>query len=713
MISKKLSAKKLFGRLMKAECFRKVWAAGVMAILLIFALPMRVALELGRYAKDYSEMPDSVMLNFIVQNEVLMVLIFVSGVFMAIVEFSYLFRRDKVDFYFSLPIGRSMQFFYRFLTGFLLFAIPYLIMYGISILVAIAHGALIEGYVRELAVMAVMYLLFYWVIYSVSVMAIQFAGSFLSGIVLIVIIHFAGPFLCFILNSCQSTYFRTFVDTGKPLLFGQGSIITICHKVLAEFSDMGFFFSRSIGILIVTAVLIPVAAYMLFWKRPAEKSGYGLAFPIVGPFIGFLMVAGVGMTAGLFLAELSFNNSDFWLYCGVVIGCVVMHVITQMILNMNFRAFFGHKLLLLSGTAAALLVISIFRFDLLGFDSFLPKADQLSSVGVSFDELEYYRSHVKEYTKEAYEARFKPDRVYSIVYGEESDKYRVLKDMNISNVGPVLEIVSRSIKDKTWKPYKGNMTVCYRLKNGTCVYRSYYTSVLKEKESVSDIFDTEGYKGLLYPILTRGEDDSSVWISRIGNYYGEQKKLDLTDVQYTSLLRTYKRELKDLHLETLCTEEPLLNLEFTVSQDDYFNAYPVYPSFKHTLTLLKGYGYEFKPVSEQIYKVQVAYNPVQEAEFSEGEVQGSGIERETLVESVSTASEGSHIYWTTSKKELEQLKPWLISCDNYSMNLTLKEVDPDYSVTGYLLDPETGEESIMQFVIQKGKIPKFLKKLKK
>ncbi len=708
MTSKKLSAKKLFERLLKQEYIRAAWAEGIIIIALIFVLPVSVALDLGRYSHEIASMPEGILMEFMSQSRILLLLIFLIGAFAAVLEFGYLFQRSKVDFFHSLPISRGMQFLYRYLTGFLLFAIPYIVLYGAAILVGIAHGAIIIGYVRELAGLAVIYLAFYWVFYSVSVIAVLLAGSYLSSILTLLFLHFAGPCFCLLIRKCEALFFRTYMETGNPLLYGSGSAFTISEMILEKLNLTGYYDSFSLVVLLAMVILLPLAGCVLFLWRPAEKTGCGLAFPLIGPVIRFLAVTGIGVLIGIMLRMMSYNNSDFWLFFGIIAGCIIMHCIMQMVLQMNFRAFLLNKVSMLVCTAAAVIFMCVFRFDLTGYDTYLPAAEQLDSVGISLDDMEYYRNYTKEYTAEEYSRL--TNVVYSYTNYSSQEVCSILSQMNLTNVQPVLNLASVSVQNESWTEY-GNMKVCYRLKNGRCVYRDYYIELKDNMSEISEIFAMDRYKEALYPILTRGEENCTVWLN--DGYSENKKKLSLEDTQYITLLRTYKRELKDLTVEVMEEEEPQLLLEFTDNQMDCYNSYPVYPSFEHTLTLLKGYGYSKTNGPEFIYKARIDYEETESemdgASYLIGS-EGAGFEE---WDGTSGASGSYNVLWTEDPEQIEALKPYLISVYYSSMNMTLQDVEPGYYVSGYMTDEVTGEEMVSDFFIKKGKVPDFLKALKK
>ena len=164
MTSKRSSVRKRLSCLLKQEFLRKFWMEGVAIIALMFALPVQMALKLGRYQGAMAEMPDGILFGFMLQNKMLLGVIFLLSISMALVEFGYLFQRNKVDFYHSLPISRTMHFTYRYLNGILQFVLPYVILYAAAIMVGIVNGALIIGYVKELIITGLLYFIFFCIL---------------------------------------------------------------------------------------------------------------------------------------------------------------------------------------------------------------------------------------------------------------------------------------------------------------------------------------------------------------------------------------------------------------------------------------------------------------------------------------------------------------------------------------------------------------------
>lgn len=708
MISKKLSARKLFGRLLRQEYLHKIWTGGIICVVLIFAFPVNLALYLGQYTEELTRMPEDLLVQFISDNYQGFVCIYLIGLLLSMVEFGYLFRRDKVDFYHALPVSRSIQFSYRYLNGVIQFVFPFLIFYAITVLIAIGHGVMIVGQMLAIFRLCLMYLLFFILMYTVSVMGMLLAGSYLSALMVIFLLHFAGPVFCWIITRCERSFFRTFVNTGDQPLFGQGSIVTICIKTLEDFKDNGYVVSHSFTLLVILGILLLVLAYVLFWKRPTEKTGCGLAYPVIQPLIQCITVVGGGMLAGLFLQQMSFDGGDRWLFFGMIAGCIVMHMILQMIFQLNFRAFFQGKLQMLFCTALALLFMCVFRFDLLGYDQYFPAKEQLESVGISITNLEAYRTYLLEGGTFEYDESGWDVITVSSVTQDEKDLYQSLRQMNLKNTRPVLDIAQHAIQDKSWDRDKTNITICYRLKEGKCIYRSYKMDLDQEEANCSEIFAMDAYKEFLYPVLARGEENITVQLNSPTSTV--KKKLNLKDVSYISLLRTYKRELKELSYEQLKSEEPLLNLEFT--EDDYrirYNSYPVYPSFKHTLTLLKGYGYEFQPIRELIYRADVTLIANEQEDVFASSTSYASVEGSSFVEGTSSASTEAQKLQIKDSKKLKKIIPNLVDLSARMTNLTLEPVDETYSVTGYYHDVVTGEELPTEFYFKKDTVPDFVR----
>ena len=63
-----------------------------------------------------------------------------AAVVNALNEFWYLFSRDKIDFYHSLPVTRSRFFWEKAIRGLVLYLVPYVIMELITMAIAVSKG---------------------------------------------------------------------------------------------------------------------------------------------------------------------------------------------------------------------------------------------------------------------------------------------------------------------------------------------------------------------------------------------------------------------------------------------------------------------------------------------------------------------------------------------------------------------------------------------
>lgn len=673
------------------EILQKAWLWGILTLLTGLCFPVQAARIIGSYTAEELAGQERLLPDFIEKQEILCVLLVAAAVAIALVQFGFLYKRETVDFYFSLPISRKNHFRYRCICGFLFFAAPFCLMYWMTLMVAIANDILIVGCFGEIIQVLLLYLLFFWNLYEISIIAVLAAGSYLPALVMEGVVHFGGPIICALIMNCQNSFFKTYVNTGQSILPGDGSILTTGRFIIRSFHRHSPEQRTAIFIMILLAMVLPLLAEKMFIIRPAEKNGRGMVWPLSGTIIHGAAVISGGIVAGLILMETTFSNKDFWLYSGIVIGCLLTHLALQMMIQVSFRAVFQGGIMLLVTTFMCSLVVSVFRFDLCRYDSYLPDESRLESIGISFTRLEYYRDYPWDMTQEEYEMNNTNYTSYSLLTDDpgffQIAEYRKLEEMKLTDMEPVFNIINYSMNHFEEIQYEDHVVVCYRLKNGKSVFRRYpipLLSGIKDEKllaAAARIFDEKEYKKNLYPILKSDIPNKPIRLDPYSRFTDRMKAITLSDSRFKQFLDTYRKELLQFSYDELRTTEPLLTIRFSDSDEDFYNCYPVYPGFAKTIALLTQNGADCSPTIEKIRKIQLQYDD--NGDYKSG--------------------------YITDAEQIEELKRLLINSSYFNTGMTLKEAEIKYLFSCTILDPLTSEEAVIAYYLPVGKIPDFCK----
>jgi ABC-2 type transport system permease protein len=164
---------------------------------------------------------------------------------------------------------------------------------------------------------------------------------------------------------------------------------------------------------------------------------------------------------------------------GIVLGVVLSHILVQSVFYYDIRKCLKGKLSMLACVAVTAGFVLIMRYDVFGYDTYLPKEKKIESVGIEVNNLDGYRG--------AY--------IYTLEGGKRVSEVEDMKLTDISAIYPYLESLIADneafceyINDdsKSTSATMGDVEryssvrVVYRLKNGKEVYRSYMAKGMRE-----------------------------------------------------------------------------------------------------------------------------------------------------------------------------------------------------------------------------------------
>ena len=328
--------------------------------------------------------------NFFVKTA-LVVMAIVCGVVM----FAYLHSRQKVDFYHSLPISRTRLFVNNFLTGILLTLLPYLVMLVIAVACAfgMGFGAAFDGAAVISALVSQMIL--FLTIYALSVLTTVICGNTVISLLLLAWVHLS-PMLARILfiGLCEKFY-STYAMGNEQMQFALR-----LSPVVELFEINGFSYlsggvtsvmtgkespGSAVGLLLAylaVAVAATALALWLFRIRRSERAGVAMAFSRVKLPLKVYMCLFMGVAFGMVFGVIA---GDFWFWVGLVIGTVLTHWIVEIVYAFDFHAIFGKPLHLVVILAVLFAGMLCMKFDVTGYDTWLPARNDIQAISVDGD----------------------------------------------------------------------------------------------------------------------------------------------------------------------------------------------------------------------------------------------------------------------------------------------------------------------------------------
>lgn len=625
-----MTSRSLFFKYMKENTKQRIWNLALVLLLCFFAFPVTTALwsstafrpenlnsslpaDLAR-TQAQRDFTRDMLRMYSMKGGALAFMLTIAAVVLAASGFAYLHSKKKTDFYHSLPIRREMLYAVTCLNGFLYMAVAYLGFLTIAAVMIRVKGVPFDW--GSLYLASVEHLCFFALVYMTAILSMLLTGNLVVGLLGTGVLFSWGPVICMTISAYFSEYFTTFSGDDSFLLALSERTSPVAWYVKACMSSQPG--RMALWAMLAAAVLF-LLGMLLYRRRPSEAAGHAMAFPITEPIIRFLIAVPSSLLLGAMFHSMMYE--DGWTVFGLVCGLLLVSCIIEIIYHFDFKSLFAHKRQLLVSAVFVGVVFAIFRFDLFGYDRYLPATEKLASGGIYSDLLDpdatsQYHSTV-EYTEGWYGVTF--DAMPSSTL---ADEMQISDDQGLELLHTIAaQGVHDAAEDRdcflrghgrSYDVEEGdeafhNVTIAWHLRNGRTVYRSYRVNVSGVRAALEAVYDLDAYKTAMYPILSLTADD----VAGI-NYKEEDEcshvKLAGADVK-AALLAAYQEELKALTSETRAHEMPIAEIQFKTNEQqaliqklrdeggnytlfNYYYYYPIYPSFTKTIALLRACGVE-------------------------------------------------------------------------------------------------------------------------
>lgn len=625
-----MTSRSLFFKYMKENTKQRIWNLALVLLLCFFAFPVTTALwsstafrpenlnsslpaDLAR-TQAQRDFTRDMLRMYSMKGGAIAFMLTIAAVVLAASGFAYLHSKKKTDFYHSLPIRREMLYAVTCLNGFLYMAVAYLGFLTIAAVMIRVKGVPFDW--GSLYLASVEHLCFFALVYMTAILSMLLTGNLVVGLLGTGVLFSWGPVICMTISAYFSEYFTTFYGDDSFLLALSERTSPVAWYVKACMSSQPG--RMALWAMLAAAVLF-LLGMLLYRRRPSEAAGHAMAFPITEPIIRFLIAVPSSLLLGAMFHSMMYE--DGWTVFGLVCGLLLVSCIIEIIYHFDFKSLFAHKRQLLVSAVFVGVVFAIFRFDLFGYDRYLPATEKLASGGIYSDLLDpdatsQYHSTV-EYTEGWYGVTF--DAMPSSTLADEmqiSDDQglELLHTIAAQGVHDAAQARDRFLRGggRSYDLEEGdeafhNVTIAWHLRNGRTVYRSYRVNVSGVRAALESVYDLDAYKTAMYPVLSLSADD----VAGI-NYKEEDEcshvKLAGADVK-AALLAAYQEELKALTSETRAHEMPIAEIQFKTNEQqaliqklrdeggnytlfNHYYYYPIYPSFTKTIALLRACGVE-------------------------------------------------------------------------------------------------------------------------
>lgn len=665
-----MTSKNLFFKLMREDWKNRLWAPALIALASFFAYPVFLAFMAGKADRDWNTAAEAFhwfseqsirWISF--ENGVAVFFVVVVSLVCGLSSFYYLTSRKRVDFYHSIPVRLEILFLVHYADGILMPAIPYALALATSVIVCAANGVSTDALCTTAVSAYILHMIYYILCYTTVVIASLMTGHLVIGFFGSMVLMFYMPIAASLFESFFESFFLSYYYPGDDSVFENliriSPVMEYAHTV-SLYADQKPVVMVAAVALIVSLILI-AAAVFLYKKRPSEAAGKAMAFAVSQPVIRVLITVVAGLGIGDFFWSLQHSNG--WMVFGAVCGSLISHCVIESIYHFDFRKLFSHKEQLAFSTLAALAILFSFRFDVFGYDTYLPSADKVAYASVDIGRLNDWVSYGRLVEDQEiygqrvlYSYEFMPSEIYMAQHLKSTDVNTIL---NIAAAGieenrlrknewdqrgtgenavtyEMAEVTAAPAEtsDESETARYTTATVTYTLKSGRRVIRNYSINMTKSYELIKKLSQDEEYQKAAYPLLAADADTFVNVRYRQSRSKGDQSLKNLTAEERNEVFSAYRQEFSAMTLEQMKEEMPVGLIRFTTETDEkaiawwnnpdldtvssrnyYYGAdvrdqdfYPVYPSFDKTIRLLGQYGICVKDeaLSDKIVSVTVS-----------------------------------------------------------------------------------------------------------
>lgn len=499
----------------------------------------------------------------------LMPVLIVLAVIIGVQGFSYLYDRKKVDMYHSVPVDKNKRFAVVYINGMIIYLTATLASLLIGIIVAAVQNAANGEVMAAIGLGFLWNLLFFMVVYHTTVLAVMLTGNRLITLCVTGMLIGYEPILYDLLENMQYSFFETvsgFYVTHIPKLsvlydynintwnLKQPEKVAVLAKVMLPYYGKWF----------ILAVVLLIAAWLCYRKRPSEAAGKAVAFVRVEPFLKVFVAVPIGVCLGMWVHSAAYGNAVLTAVSmagGGAIACAAIEVIY----DFDIKSLFKHLVSSGAAIAAIVFIFLAFKMDLFGYDDYIPSADKLESIAVSVD---YYGQFW--------------DKEYNYVGASEFSE----EHMHLQDVEPVLILADKARQENVEDMTDARIiNVLYRLSSGRRVGRRFYVDFDNpvNEALMNRIVGTKEFKEGTYQIMT--DQDSFADVTAM-TYSNGATNVALPAQDAQMLREAYVKDMEKFDFTLAINNRPCGRIHMNFP--NWFGTdLDVYDSFENTIAYLQ------------------------------------------------------------------------------------------------------------------------------
>ncbi len=463
--------------LMRLNC-KRYWFVGAICLLfLLLTLPLQLLMRepIPRDSAQYG--------NLLLQFDSIYVFCGILPVVAAVCVFRYLQNGRSAVLMHGLPYNRKQLFVSNYLSGFLPYAVPLMVTFGVLLLIKLTPHGVQFTYTDAWMWLGVT-LLEATVVYSFSVFVGMFTGSTIAQIAFIVILNFL-PYVFLSLGAeLLDGWLYGFAAESmrQGLRVAWGVLPVRMPLFLGYFADDLPYVLHAVYVIGFTGL-----AFVAYRKRQVETSGDVVAFRWVRP----VFVYGVALCAVLvgtcYVDGVTGMDPNLLV---MLLWATVGFVAAKMLVKKTFRIWGAYKEYLCFAGVIVVLFLAV-QFDWLGFSARVPDPADVQGVYVG-------RS---VHADMPFPEESTTDQMVTVL-NDRSGGFYVAEPQNVALVTQL----HQRVVDEGDRLESDGIYFQYQLKNGRMLVRRLPLDSIDPTAQLEPLYDSAEFKNYRYPILRSQAD---------------------------------------------------------------------------------------------------------------------------------------------------------------------------------------------------------------
>ena len=560
------------------------------------------------------------------------------AVLFAVQGFCWLYSRQKMDLYMSVPVSSVKRYVMIWGNGIVCYA-------GLSftgLLLCWATGAVFGvmscyAAAQSMAAWAFQMLAFL-AMYHVSLVAVMLTGNVLTALLGCVVLFSYEPAMRILYNHLKTMFYYSYCSADAermmrlPWLSPFAGTLDLFERVcyrdgylvgVPGTGGLTWQFGIQTGLLVICAASAGIFAYWLYRKRKTESYHRSVAFSPLAAVLELALLVPFGMAAGMAVAKMS-GDSGIFLFGGCLLGTVCGHAMIRLVYKRELKEVLGGKAVFAVSLTAAACFLGLFRFDWTGYDSYIPASREVRAVSVS---LESDYSAFGNYEEPLWEggsvdmeeellekmASENTETIESVLWL--AKKWRdkgmpgTVRDFEAgADTGYISEGAGKNENLRRW-------VVCYTMQGGRKVYRRFFADMEADQDKIDIIMKDPSYQRVRYQIF------SPMFEERLGEMkisFADGRTETLYTAEKGELLEALRTDFRQYGYSLISDSIPEGKICFELKSKEGGQdstriwEYPLYKSFEKTGEVLARNGIEVRDwqtlyCADEVDEIRISY----------------------------------------------------------------------------------------------------------